>query len=454
MAKSKATQRPLHPDPHNKRNVQASPSRHGRKKDSSPRRFSKSTTSNNNNNHHKKPDVRQIHSRKEITVVTMNMNGRGVLGLTPRYKMDMIEKFIEGVPDVIIMQDAIEYSDIATVLDKVAGGKYECHFNPDHSNRSGQEDDEEMDKHVTGVAWDKDKYIGTPLQMDDKNLSSHSKWLKQQNVVVVKLDSAQITADGKDDVHPSFIAISWHGPDYEMPLKKRCGVCQEFFRFLAELRSHNWNIPILIGGDFNMDMKSFEMDSYPDFLCVPYRPVSGSLAKDLKNTFLFTMDSLQVTETAFKQHHPEIFASPFITVKVRGRTRIKIWAVVKIQRAVRAFLQKVREQRVGKKKLKDSKKRWKKKIEGEDYESEEEEEEILPSTTDDNHDTGIRRNSTGTEGSKTLNDDFYNKPMPIPVSNHRRKKFSDLKSVQERNKEMAVNSHLVRQLGPSEKFEF
>ena len=49
------------------------------------------------------------------------------------------------------------------------------------------------------------------------------------------------------------------------------------------------------------------LDKYADFLYVPYRPISGNLAKDLKNTFLFTVDSLQVTETSFKQFHPDIY---------------------------------------------------------------------------------------------------------------------------------------------------
>ena len=55
--------------------------------------------------------------------------------------------------------------------------------------------------------------------------------------------------------------------------------------------------------------------SFPEFLLVPYRPVSGKLAKDLRNTFIFTMDTLQVTETAYKEHHPEIFSNPFITIR-------------------------------------------------------------------------------------------------------------------------------------------
>ena len=50
-----------------------------------------------------------------------------------------------------------------------------------------------------------------------------------------------------------------------------------------------------------MDMKSFNMKAYTEFVIVPYRPMSGALAKDLKNTFIFTMDSLQVGEINLKK---------------------------------------------------------------------------------------------------------------------------------------------------------
>ena len=50
-----------------------------------------------------------------------------------------------------------------------------------------------------------------------------------------------------------------------------------------------------------MDMKSFNMKAYTEFVIVPYRPMSGALAKDLKNTFIFTMDSLQVGEINLKE---------------------------------------------------------------------------------------------------------------------------------------------------------
>ena len=55
--------------------------------------------------------------------------------------------------------------------------------------------------------------------------------------------------------------------------------------------------------------------TFPEFLLVPYRPISGKMAKDLRNTFIFTMDTIQVTETAYKEHHPEIFSTPFITIR-------------------------------------------------------------------------------------------------------------------------------------------
>ena len=38
-------------------------------------------------------------------------------------------------------------------------------------------------------------------------------WLKRHDVTVVKLDSNE--RQGYEDVYPSFIAISWHGPDYK-----------------------------------------------------------------------------------------------------------------------------------------------------------------------------------------------------------------------------------------------
>ena len=154
-----------------------------------------------------------------------------------------------------------------------------------------------------------------------------------------------------------------------------------------------------------------------------------------------------MTETAFKQCHPDIYPSPFISVKVRGRTKIKLWAVVRIQRCVRAYLQRVHEKKEGKKKLKDSKKRWKRKIEGDKYVSEpESEEEIQEMNYSD---------ANGVESkSRELN---TSEVSVVPVANHRRKKYADLKSIYEKREEMKSNETFMRTLRPvkpAEKFEF
>lgn len=47
----------------------------------------------------------QIHClRLEIAAVTINMSGRGVLGVTPKYKIDMVETFLKSSPDLIFLQ--------------------------------------------------------------------------------------------------------------------------------------------------------------------------------------------------------------------------------------------------------------------------------------------------------------------------------------------------------------
>ena len=50
-------------------------------------------------------DLRLTGSKKEITVVTINANGRGALGLTPRYKIDLIKTYLlSSKPDAIFFQ--------------------------------------------------------------------------------------------------------------------------------------------------------------------------------------------------------------------------------------------------------------------------------------------------------------------------------------------------------------
>jgi hypothetical protein len=45
-----------------------------------------------------------VTSRLEISAVTINMSGRGVLGVTPKYKVDMVETFLKTVPDIVFLQ--------------------------------------------------------------------------------------------------------------------------------------------------------------------------------------------------------------------------------------------------------------------------------------------------------------------------------------------------------------
>ena len=146
---------------------------------------------------------------------------------------------------------------------------------------------------LTAIVWNTEKYHGTPLELDDSRLGKLATWVKSHNLTVVKLDCT--TRVGFQDVYPSFIAMSWHGKDYDTTLRDRTDDVKEFLDFVSTLRSNNLQIPILVGGDFNMDMKSYDMSDYKDLSIVPYRPLSGkNVMRDLRNTFLFTMDALQV----------------------------------------------------------------------------------------------------------------------------------------------------------------
>ena len=128
------------------------------------------------------PDLREVVSRKEIGAVTINMSGRSGLGLTPKYKIDMAKDYLQATtPDVIILQDAIGHNDITSVLDEIgSGGSYEWYFRPDHSKFSPSEIDDDDNipdsdevECVTGIVWNKEKYIGTPLKVDDHRLSQY-----------------------------------------------------------------------------------------------------------------------------------------------------------------------------------------------------------------------------------------------------------------------------------------
>ena len=190
-----------------------------------------------------------------------------------------------------------------------------------------------------------------------------------------------------------------------------------------------------------MDMRNFDLSEHPgkykrwsyffsagicidwvscsEINIIPYRPKSGK-NRGMKNTFLFTMDNIQVIVRIIQDQSkslwsrsrkpttscstPRSFPHPgskspcgagaffywtrclllkLCWSKNLPRVQIKMWAVVRIQRCFKAFLKRKAQQRESKKKVSslmkswdgdgvfyqraDTKERWKKHIEGDDY---------------------------------------------------------------------------------------
>jgi len=189
-----------------------------------------------------------------------------------------------------------------------------------------------------------------------------------------------------------------------------------------------------------MDMRNFDLSDQPEINIIPYRPKSGK-NRGMKNTFLFTMDNIQITEANYKMFHPEIFSSPWVQVTVRGRVQIKMWAVVRIQRCFKRFLKRKSQQRESKKKRADTKERWKKHIEGDDYVP------SPPSASSLNRSVRSRRQDpeeiissgqTSRTGSVGFVENYYVKQdFGSGGGGNRRQKFAELKSIQERRKDQS-----------------
>jgi len=425
-----------------------SKSRSGARTASSKNNTDKENKNEPNTSHQHLMDSEGMKGRKAITVVTMNLSGQSVMGLTPAYKINYIRDFLQSLPDVVFIQDSIQEDDLSQVLKAVSEDKYKFQLQTVPTQKEGRNSPLPPPP-MTGIAWHSDKYFGTPLELSDERLGKLADWVQHHNITVVKLDST--SKMGYEDVYPSFIAIAWHGRDYEIPLRDRTKEVKDFIDFIITLRSNNWSIPILVGGDFNMDMKSYDISEHPELLFVPYRPLSGKNLRDFKNTFLFTLDNLQITETQYKQFHPEIFSSPWVVIKMKGRIQIHMWAVVRIQRCFRRFVKRKQEHVQAKKKMATTKERWKKKIEGEDYQEptppppepaappKPPRERTRDEKLQDEEDYMRRRRKSFSESDETdFVKDFYQKQVPAKGSDtggHRRRRFGDLKSVQERKKE-------------------
>ena len=66
-------------------------------------------------------DTKYVSSRMEISAVTINMSGRGVLGVTPKYKVDMVETFLKTVPDIVFLQVNLHLS-LDNLYSRKSGG--------------------------------------------------------------------------------------------------------------------------------------------------------------------------------------------------------------------------------------------------------------------------------------------------------------------------------------------
>ena len=105
------------------------------------------------------------------------------------------------------------------MLENVSEGKYEFYFQgmeddggeerssrSSRSSRSRQQprrsrsrdrrdevevgvEEEEKVRNVTAIAWDREKYSGSPLQLGDQRLREWSKWLREHDLTVVRLVS-------------------------------------------------------------------------------------------------------------------------------------------------------------------------------------------------------------------------------------------------------------------------
>ena len=85
--------------------------------------------------------------RLAIKVVTMNLSGQSVMGLTPAYKLNyircrqeihreffdykesiLLREYVETMPDVVFIQDGIRDEDLSNILDGASEGKYSYEF--------------------------------------------------------------------------------------------------------------------------------------------------------------------------------------------------------------------------------------------------------------------------------------------------------------------------------------
>ena len=117
-----------------------------------------------------------------LQVVTMNLSGRNAMGYTPRHKLQKIEDFLKDFADVVFIQDSIDVADITPILESVSEGGYDFHFSTQLSDGGGKWEGE-AERSITGIAWNKTKYFGTPLQLGDTEMEKYVGWLQRHDVL-------------------------------------------------------------------------------------------------------------------------------------------------------------------------------------------------------------------------------------------------------------------------------
>ena len=106
------------------------------------------------------------------------------MGYTPRHKLQKIGDFLRDFADVVFIQDSIDVADITPILETVSQGGYDFHFSTQQSDgRSGGKWEGEADRSITGIAWNKAKYFGMPLQMEDSEVEKYVEWLHRHDVL-------------------------------------------------------------------------------------------------------------------------------------------------------------------------------------------------------------------------------------------------------------------------------
>ena len=76
-------------------------------------------------------------------------------------------------------------ADITPILESVSEGGYDFHFSTQQSDvfGGGGQWEGEADRSITGIAWNKAKYLGTPLQVGDSELGEYVDWLHRHDVL-------------------------------------------------------------------------------------------------------------------------------------------------------------------------------------------------------------------------------------------------------------------------------